>query len=202
METQPSIKSGIFTIGHSNQPIEVFIELLSKYNIDVLVDTRSSPFSKFSPQFNQDSLRYSVKSAGKKYLFLGRELGGKPKESTYYDQEGYVLYWKIAESKSFQEAITRLKNGIALYTVALLCSEENPIHCHRRLLVGRVLRSCGIEVSHIRSNGVLQTEADLEVIAGTYAKQMTFLSEAEEDEQWKSIQSVLPKKPQLSSLSL
>ncbi len=199
MEFQTLQKSSVFTIGHSNQPIEDFMDLISKYAIDVLVDTRSSPFSKFSPQFNQDSLKYAVKNAGKMYLFLGRELGGKPKESEYYDNEGYVLYWKIAESKLFQEGIERLKNGVALYTVALLCSEENPLHCHRRLLIGRVLRNSGIEVNHIRAKGLLQTEAELEFLAGTSTKQMTFLGESQEDEQWKSIQSVLQKRPQLSS---
>lgn len=202
MEAPATSSNKIFTIGHSNHPIEVFLALLSKYDIDVLVDTRSSPFSKFSPQFNQDALKHSVKTAGRKFLFLGSELGGKPKASVYYDEEGFVLYWKIAESKPFQEGIERLKKGIAQYTVALLCSEENPVHCHRRLLVGRVLQNSGIELSHIRGNGLLQTEAELELLTGTSAKQMTFFREAEEDEQWKSIQSVLQRKPQLSSSNL
>jgi uncharacterized protein (DUF488 family) len=198
METHIVPTSSVFTIGHSNHSIEDFLELLSKYDIDVVVDTRSSPFSKFSPHFNQDSLKNSVKLADKKYLFLGRELGGKPKQPFYYDEEGYVLYWKIAESEPFQMGIERLTRGIAKFTVALLCSEENPIHCHRRLLIGRVLQQAGVKIRHIRGSGSLQTEEDLEHLTGTSAKQMTFLSQ-DEDEPWRSIQSVLQRKPQLSS---
>jgi uncharacterized protein (DUF488 family) len=149
-ETAEPVANSVFTIGHSNQPIEAFIALLVKYDIEVLVDIRSFPFSKFAKQFDQDGLSSALMQAQRKYLFLGHELGGRPNEAHFYDEEGYVLYWKIAESARFQHAIERLRNGISKYRVALLCSEENPLHCHRRLLVARVLKNCGVDVRHIR----------------------------------------------------
>ncbi len=190
----------IFTIGHSNHPIDDFLSLLEKHEIDVLVDTRSSPFSKFAPQFNQQNLKLSVKEAGRKYLFLGLELGGKPKDPIFYDDEGYVLYWKIAESELFRHAIQRVRTGIASYTVALLCSEEDPLHCHRRLLIGRVLRGLGVDLFHIRGSGLVQTESELE--AATKTAQLAIFGGKNEEQPWRSIQSVSQRKPLLSSSSL
>lgn len=190
----------IFTIGHSNRRIADFLALLGEHEIDVLVDTRSSPFSKFAPQFNQQNLKLSVREAGKKYLFLGMELGGKPKDPIFYNDEGYVLYWKIAESDPFKHGITRIRAGIASYTVALLCSEEDPSHCHRRLLIGRVLRQFGIELLHIRGNGLIQAESELE--ASTNSNQLAIFGERNEEQPWRSIQSVSPRKPLVSSSNL
>ena len=190
----------IFTIGHSNHSLETFKDLLSQYEIEVLVDTRSSPFSKYLPHFNQEPLAAALKVVQTKYLYLGNELGGKPKQQSFYDEDGYVLYWKIAETPSFEQAIQRLCKGIAQFRVALLCSEENPTGCHRRLLIGRVLMTLGVKVLHIRANGQLQAEDELDLANGV-SKQMTFLSSASETKVWRSIQSASPKKMQLSSSS-
>src|SRR5438552_15968644 len=100
--TRPPI---VFTIGHSNHRIEDFLELLRRFDIDVVADVRSAPFSKFSPHFNQSNVMLAVKDAGRKYVFLGRELGGKPKDSAFYDDDGHVQYWKLAESAAFQQGI-------------------------------------------------------------------------------------------------
>jgi uncharacterized protein (DUF488 family) len=191
----------VFTIGHSNHPIEAFIGLLVEHGIEVLVDARSYPFSKFARQFDQDSLSSAVRHARMKYLFLGHELGGKPKEPHFYDEEGYVLYWKIAKSIAFQHGIERLRTGISQYRVALLCSEENPLHCHRRLLVGRVLKNCGVDVRHIRGNGYVQSEHEIEQGQEPPAQQMNLFSAGGEEPPWRSISSVSRKKELPSSSS-
>lgn len=175
----------VFTIGHSNYPIEDFLQLLDKHNIDVLVDVRSAPYSKYSPQFNKESLKLSVANAGRKYLFLGRELGGKPKDADFYDEVGYTLYWKIAESPMFAQGIERLKKGVASYTVALMCGEEDPTHCHRRLLVSRVLRDQNIEVIHIRRDGVLQSDEDMD-LANEETSQLSLFNDQITDRPWRS----------------
>jgi uncharacterized protein (DUF488 family) len=94
-------------------------------------------------------------------LFLGKELGGRPESSEFYDAEGFVLYSRIAESPLFLEGIERLITGITTYRVALMCGEENPANCHRRLLVGRVLAKRGVSVRHIRGDGTVQDEDEL-----------------------------------------
>jgi uncharacterized protein (DUF488 family) len=68
----------ILTIGHSNHALGMFIQLLKAINIEVLVDIRSNPYSRFTPQFNKDNLKKAIQASGMKYLFLGKELGGRP----------------------------------------------------------------------------------------------------------------------------
>ena len=88
----------LFTIGHSNLDLETFIKLLKDNEIEVLVDVRSNPYSRFVSQFNKVNIQKTVQANGMKYLFLGKELGGKPKDPEFYDAEGQVLYLRIAES--------------------------------------------------------------------------------------------------------
>ena len=129
----------IFTIGHSNHELQKLIDLLKFNEIEVVADIRSNPHSRFASQFNKDDFKKAIQAAGIKYLFLGKEVGGKPEDPEFYDPDGFVLYSRIAKSPLFLEGIERLMNGIRNYRVVLMCSEENPAHCHRRLLVGRVL---------------------------------------------------------------
>jgi uncharacterized protein (DUF488 family) len=157
-----AVTGRILTLGHSNHSIDRFLGLLKRFEIQVLVDVRSHPYSRFAPHFDSRALKDAITRASMKYLFLGKELGGRPDGASFYDGEGYVLYWRVAESPVFLEGIQRLENGIQKFRVALLCSEEDPTGCHRRLLVGRVLNARGIHVDHIRGDGCLQSEADVE----------------------------------------
>ncbi len=151
----------IFTIGHSNHELDHFICLLKSNKIDVLVDVRSHPYSRFASHFSKNDLKKAIQANGIKYLFLGKELGGQPVGSEFYDSDGFVLYSRLAESPLFLEGIERLMDGIKTYRVALMCSEKNPSNCHRRLLVGRVLSNRGAQVHHIRGDGRLQSEDEI-----------------------------------------
>jgi uncharacterized protein (DUF488 family) len=196
--TENRLKSewSIFTIGHSNHELDRFLELLKSNHVDVVVDIRSNPYSKFAPQFNKEDFKKAILSIGIKYLFLGGELGGKPKDPVFYDAEGFVLYSRIAESPPFLEGIERLMNGIKNYRVALMCSEENPAHCHRRLLVGKVLQEKGVQIQHIRADGRLQTEHQVAQEADQIRKDdgQEKLFNFPEGPEWKSTQSVLQRK--------
>jgi len=151
----------VLTVGHSNHPIGSFLGLLEKHHVGIVVDTRSQPYSKYSPQFNQRALKTALVAHGIRYLYMGRELGGRPKGAEFYDSQGHVLYDRVAASDVFQQGIARLEKGLGEFRVAILCGEESPVRCHRRLLIGRVLGERGVEVEHIRGNGSLQSEADL-----------------------------------------
>ena len=104
----------LYTIGHSNQPLQNFLNLLKQYRIQVLVDVRSSPYSQYAPDFNQDKLRRALTDVQVSYLFMGDLLGGRPKDGHFYDKQGHVMYWLLAESPFFKEGITRLENGMKL----------------------------------------------------------------------------------------
>ena len=168
-ETESQRLGNIYTIGHSNHPMEKFLELLKANQIEVLIDTRSSPFSRYSPQFNRDSLKAAVQAEGIKYGFYGRELGGRPEEKESYDAQGNVLYAEVAKSLLFQDGLARLMQGASRCRVALLCSEENPCVCHRHLLISRILDGLGVHVAHIRGDGRLETERELQENAAELA---------------------------------
>jgi uncharacterized protein (DUF488 family) len=186
------------TIGHSNHPIDRFLQLVKDHQVEVIVDTRSQPYSKYSPQYDQESLRNALTAAGVKYVYMGRELGGRPNGAEFYDEEGHVLYGRVAESPLFLEGLERLEKGLQAHRMALLCSEENPAGCHRRLLVGRVLGRRGTAIDHIRGDGRLQSEAEL-IREETGDDAQLSLFDHAATPPWKSIPSVLPKKRQNSS---
>ena len=192
--------STCYTIGHSAHSCEKLAELLRGYHIDVVVDTRSAPYSRFAPQFDRELLQRSLTAAGIRYLFLGAELGGRPKSPEYYDADGHVLYGRMTTDRAFLAGIERLERGIAEFRVALLCGEENPAHCHRRLLVGRVLAERGHELLHIRGDGRVQTDAELAAESGKplMNDQPALFAELDED-QWRSTASVSPKKAPANS---
>ena len=128
------------------------------HGIEVLVDTRSRPYSRHAPHFNSRVIEATLSGAGIRYLFLGKELGGWPEGEEYYDADGRVDYALVERSQPFLDGIHWLEGEIPARRVALLCSEEDPAGCHRRLLVGRALSERGIVVRHIRGDGSVQTE--------------------------------------------
>jgi uncharacterized protein (DUF488 family) len=162
MENDSALPPHVFTIGHSNHTAAHFLSLLRLNGIEVVVDARSQPYSKYASQFDHEQLKAFVQNAGLRYLYLGRELGGKPQEKEFYDREGRVLYDRIASTARFQEGLSRLERGIRECCVAVLCAEENPLACHRRLLVGRMLLDRGIHVEHIRGDGRVQTDQEVD----------------------------------------
>ena len=141
--------------------MEHFLSLLQRYGITVAVDVRSYPFPKYAKQFDTDCLKKSLTEAKLKYLFLGRELGGMPKDESLYDADGHLMYDKVAALPSFVGGFQRLQRGLQNYNIALVCGEENPAGCHRRRLIAPALAKCNIELLHIRGDGRLETEADL-----------------------------------------
>lgn len=185
----------IFSIGHSNHPSDKFVQLVKQHEIKLIVDTRSYPFSKFAPHFSSGSIENILKEIGIEYLFLGKELGGRPQESEFYDSEGHVLYWKLANTSKLREGVQRLEEEAKKHRIAILCSEEDPTCCHRRLLVGKVLSGRGFALQHIRSDGRIQSEDEL-INVGS---QSTLFNPSERVV-WRSTQSVLQKRlPQNSS---
>jgi restriction endonuclease S subunit len=186
----------IYTIGHSVHSLEKLVGLLSKNRIEVLVDIRSEPYSRKVPQFNKDNLEKEIRKSGLKYLFLGKELGGRPPKHDFYDKNGFVLYSKIADSAEFKTGLERVLKGIEKFRVALMCSEENPSNCHRHLLVGRVLSDRKVRILHIRGDGEIQSDAEIRnsryQAQKGQSQQSLFVSE--ESSEWKSTQSVLRRK--------
>jgi len=152
----------IYTIGHSTHPLEEFITLLQEHRIEVLVDVRSQPYSRFAPQFNRETLGLAVKRIGLQYWYLGEALGGKPADDRYYRSDGQADYQRMAKFPAYREGIAWLEQGSRCHRLALLCAEGDPSACHRHQLLARTLVEDGWRVLHILPDGNLQevTEAD------------------------------------------
>lgn len=149
----------IYTIGHSHAPIQQFVHLLTQCRIDVLVDTRSQPYSRYAPQFNRESLKASLEQAHIKYLYLGDALGGRPTEEPYYGPDGKVDYDRLAQAPFYREGLERLKKGAEAYRLAIMCSEADYRKCHRYWLITRSLVAEGVQVQHILHSGeVVETD--------------------------------------------
>lgn len=152
----------IYTIGHSNHSIEYFLNLLENQSIEAIVDVRSYPFSKFAPHFNKEELKSHLASKDIKYVFLGNELGGRPDSPECYLPDGTVDYEKVMSDSVFLEGIDRVKNGAEDHTIALMCSENDPLKCHRTMMVGRHLKTNGYEVINILKDGSLEAQEEVE----------------------------------------
>src|SRR5689334_2499642 len=98
----------IYTIGHSNHPIDRFIALLRQHGIEAVADVRSTPYSRFNPQFRKEKLQAALASAGIRYVFLGEELGARSKDPECYDEGGRVSYTRLASTDLFRRGIDRL----------------------------------------------------------------------------------------------
>ena len=145
-----------FTIGHSNHTAEKFLWLLLSHRVEKVVDVRSSPHSRFNPRFNRRALEAILDEAGVGYGFMGDTLGGRPADPSCYSTEGRVQYDRLAETDAFRAGIRQVIQRAGDRRTVLMCSEKEPLHCHRTLLIARVLTEGGIDVSHILANGGLE----------------------------------------------
>lgn len=156
----------IYTIGHSNNKIEKLIELLKIYKINLVLDVRSYPYSKYNPQFNGKALSKTLLNHEIAYEFLGGCLGGRPNDPTCYKTgtlpEGRVNYLElvdyemVAKKDWYLKGILKLLDLSADKRAAIMCSEEDPSRCHRHHLIAKTLLKNQVQIGHIRRDGTLQ----------------------------------------------
>ncbi len=155
----------LYTLGHSNHPIDKFDQLLAGHGIQLVADVRSTPFSRFNPQFNRANLQANLAENGIAYSYLGDWLGGRPKDPGVYlhhalpkESQEYLLeidYLAVMQRPWFIQGIGQLLDMAELLAATILCSEEDPARCHRHHLVARYLLETHPEVTilHIRKDG-------------------------------------------------
>lgn len=152
----------ILTIGHSTHSYEQFLRLLRDAKITAVADVRSSPFSRHQSQFNQHDLRRELRLDKIDYAFLGEELGGRPKSDELFC-EGIADYERMSRTSEFERGLDRVLKGSNKYKIALMCSEHDPLDCHRCLLVGRALKDRNFNVGHILFDGSQKSQTQIEV---------------------------------------
>lgn len=155
--------SNLFTIGHSKHTQDYFLRLLKKYNINYLLDVRSTPYSKYAEQYNKESICTFLKREDIVYSFMGNSLGARPTDNTLYSEQGYLDFEKVAESEKFNKAIDNVLLGLSKKNkIALMCTEKDPFECHRAILIARAFSKRGVEVNHILADGSIQTQRELD----------------------------------------
>lgn len=151
----------IYTIGYSTFIIESFLAVLRKYSIDVIADVRSSPYSKYKPEFNKNELKHTLNNHNFNYVFLGDQCGARIKAPECYI-DGKADYNLISKHPLFIQGINRIKKGIEKYRIALMCAEKDPITCHRMILICKNLKIPEIQIFHILENTNLESQQDSE----------------------------------------
>lgn len=147
----------LYTIGHSTHEFDAFVALLRRHGVELLVDVRSQPYSRWA-HFRRDELSLGLRNAGLDYLFLGRELGARREEPEAYDGE-FVDFERARRLPLFRAGIARVLELSASRRLALMCAEKEPLDCHRTKLICAELRG-QVDIEHILFDGSLENDAE------------------------------------------
>src|SRR5688572_25290176 len=151
----------VYTIGYGSRTIEALVETIEQNGIDFLVDVRSSPYSRYKPEFNREALEAVLGGRGIRYVFLGDALGGRPDDPDCY-ADGKVDYDRVRNKEFYLKGIDRLLRAREQGTrMALICSEGRPEECHRSKLIGATLTEREIPVTHLDEDGIPRTQAEV-----------------------------------------
>jgi len=153
----------IFTIGHSNYNVEKLIDMLRYYNINCVVDIRGTPYSKYNIRYNKETIRDTLIKEGFVYIYMAKEFAAKRENKVSYNKERYSDFEKVIYEEDFKKGINRLRVGCEKgYRIALLGAMQDPIRCHRSILVGRELVKHGFIVKHILDDYSIAYQDDIE----------------------------------------
>jgi uncharacterized protein (DUF488 family) len=151
----------VFTIGYGARTVDDLVAALRAHQITLLVDVRTSPYSRFKPEFSKDALERELKRHDIRYVYLGDALGGRPTDPGCY-VDGKVDYERVKGKAFYQAGIERVRiawqRGMRF---VLMCSEGKPEQCHRSKLIGESLAALGIPVAHIDENDVLCSQEEV-----------------------------------------
>ena len=124
----------IYTIGHGMADMSLFMATLRENGIEILIDVRSSPYSKRAPQFNRDKLEKVCRHKHIEYLWRGKSLGG---------------FGEIPEDFFMKGIVELLEKGVKS-NIVLMCSETDYKRCHRYYKITPELEKAGLEVTHLK----------------------------------------------------
>lgn len=143
MAFRPFFRPPIYTLGHDSHEKAIFLSLLARHGVNLLIDVRREPYLRHMPHFCRDALGKSLRAWGVRYLFLGRELGGRGTS--------------IEDAVSFSRGVDAvIAAWLQAYRLALLCAEEDPRRCRRAWRIAPALLARGAQVVHIRGDGRLE----------------------------------------------
>lgn len=153
----------LYTIGYSGFDIKDFIDVLHQLNIQIVIDVRSYPVSKYYTDYNKDILEKTLKKNHIFYKNYSAEFGARQEKPCFFSEEGYLDFSKFVLSDQFKTGFDKIVTGLdAGYSFALMCAEKKPSMCHRTIMIARQFYKNGIDVRHILPNQSLITQPDVE----------------------------------------
>ena len=152
----------LYTIGHSHHAISKFLELLSIHKVNYLMDVRSVPYSRYAEQFNREALQNIMNNTPVKYVFMGSYFGARQQNTALYNEAGYLDFERVRSYQPFMKRVDNLILGLKQgNNIALMCTEKQPLDCHRAILIARAFELKGIDVQHILEDGSCLTQSEL-----------------------------------------
>ena len=156
------MKKILLSIGHSQHKVDFFISLLKSHNVNYILDVRSTPYSQFAIDYNRENIKAVLKSNDIEYAFMGNYFGARQTDLSLYSEKGYLDFEKVANSLKFRKAFDNVVKGINQgYRIAFMCTEKDPIECHRAILVTNAFYKAGYLIKHIMPDNTVQTQEDI-----------------------------------------
>ena len=152
----------LYTIGHSTYPVDHFLELIRKYNIQYVIDVRSIPYSRFASQYNSEVLKKDLRGINVEYFHMDKSFGARQTDIRYYNSDGYLDFELFRKSDAFIKGVQNIIKGLKQYNIALMCTEKKPIDCHRAIMVARGFELHGVSVQHILHDGSTMSQTELD----------------------------------------
>jgi uncharacterized protein (DUF488 family) len=168
--------STVLTIGHSNRPLEDFLEILKAHGVQRVIDIRTIPRSRHNPQFNREGFARSLRAAKIAYTHL-KKLGGlrhaRPDSKNLgWHNASFRGFADYMQTEEFRMGLEQALKLAKTRTSVLMCAEAVPWRCHRSLVADALLVR-HVPVNHILSSSRAQPHA-LTPFARVRGKQITY----------------------------
>jgi len=150
----------VYTIGHGRAAFATVAGVLAGHGVATLVDVRSHPYSRHAPEFSRPVLEGLAAASGFGYRWMGDALGGRPGDPSLVGTDGALDEAALRRSPRFRAGLMDLAALASGGTVALLCAEEDPEHCHRARVIAPALEEMGLPVVHLRHDGTAAPHQD------------------------------------------
>lgn len=154
----------VLSIGHSQHKPEYFIKMLKHHNVNYVLDVRSVPYSQFASDYNRENIKELLSKYNINYSYMGDFFGARPTDRSLYSKDGYLDFKKVRHSVPFIKGYNNVLKGIKQGNrIAFMCTEKDPIDCHRAIMVTKAFSDSGVRVEHILPDNSIQTQKDLDL---------------------------------------
>ena len=135
----------VFTIGFTKKSAETFFSTLQRSGASRLIDVRLNNVSQFAGFSKRDDLQYFLREiCGMDYTHLPELAPSRELLDAYRKRNGdWATYEREFLELMRQRRIEDTTLRAVIDNSCLLCSEDQPQHCHRRLVAEYLQRIWG-----------------------------------------------------------